>query len=78
MVDDLLELRPVHREHVLEVLDLLQEVLRQILHGPWRDISTITITKLIADQDLPLRDGGCLGPIPTMMDVYDKKFTRKR
>lgn len=33
VVDDLLQLRAVHGKSILEVLNLLQKILRQIVHG---------------------------------------------
>lgn len=72
MSHDLLELRTVHGELVLKILDVQQKILRQFVQRPWEWRDKINSgTKLIkVERSLPLRDGGCLGPIPTMMEVF--------
>lgn len=67
VVDNLLQLGAVHREEVLELLDLLQEILRHIGHGSWLTLSARSPHFERGVDNLPLREGGRRGPIPTMV-----------
>ena len=76
VVDHLLQHGRVNREDLLELLDLLLEILRQIRHGSYTIISLCPVSipaiqlsscQLRGDNS-PLRDGGSLGPIPTMIE----------
>ena len=71
MVYDLLQLGSVDGEQLLQLLDLLEEVLGHVGHGTWATVSGLGSAGKRGRGfcDAPLREGGCRGPIPTMVAV---------
>jgi hypothetical protein len=51
------------------VLDMLQEVLGHVRHGPCKMTSVIRdqLEHWVGRVDIPLREGGRLGPTPTIV-----------
>ena len=70
VLNDRLQLLAAHGELILEVLDLLQKILWHVMHGAYPTARISMTQQLEEQQSLPLREGGCLGPIPTILNSW--------
>lgn len=65
MIDNLLQLGCIDSEDLLELLNVGQKVLGNILDGTYP--GSARKKTIETEMNPPLRAGGTLGPIPTMM-----------